>query len=317
MVPVALSLCISVAGFAADVDEKFGNLLLKKPWLGDFDDMAERGVIRVLVVHNKMLYFLDGGRLRGVNVDLFNAFETFINEKEKTGTVKIKILFLPVQRDQLLKALAEGRGDIAAANLTITPDRQQLVDFSVALATEIKEIVVTGPDQPEIKSLDDLAGREVHLRPSSSYFRHVVELNKTFEKKGLEQIKIVAASEFLEDSDLLEMVNAGLIPMVVVDDNKARFWGSIFEEVNLYPEIAVNSGGEIAWAFRKNSPKLAAVVDEFVEHNKKGTLLGNIVFKRYLKENKWARNALSPEELKKYEVLVLWNLFNSATFPID
>ena len=105
-------------------------------------------------------------------------------------------------------------------------------------------------------------------------------------------------------SDLLEMVNAGLIPMIIVDDHKARFWGQIFEKVTLYPDIAVNTGGKIAWAFRKNSPQLAAVVNEVLQTAKKGTLLGNIVFKRYLKENKWARNSLSPEEIKKFQVVV-------------
>jgi membrane-bound lytic murein transglycosylase MltF len=300
---VVLVLLTSVHGFAGELEERFGSLHLKQ-WTGDFDGMAERQVLRVLVVHNKMLYFLDQGRLRGVNVDLFNEFEKFINQKLKTGTIKIKVVFLPVQRDQLFTALAEGRGDIAASNLTITESRKEVVDFSTPLLTGVKEILVTGPNLPVMKSIEDLADQELHLRKSSSYYQHVVELNETFKKKGLAPIRVVAASEFMEDSDLLEMVNAGLIPMVIVDDHKARFWGQIFEKVTLYPDIAVNTGGEIAWAFRKNSPQLAAVVNEFLQTAKKGTLLGNILFKRYLKENKWARNSLSPEEIKKFQAVV-------------
>ena len=300
---VALVLLTSVHCFAGELEERLGDLHLKQ-WAGDFDGMVERKILRVLVVHNKMLYFLDQGRLRGVNVDLFNEFEKYINKKLKTGTVKIKVVFLPVQRGQLFTALAEGRGDIAASNLTITGSRKEVVDFSTPLLTGVKEILVTGPNLPVMKSIEDLAGQELHLRKSSSYYQHVVELNKTFKKKGLAPIRVVAASEFMEDSDLLEMVNAGLIPMVIVDDHKARFWGQIFEKVTLYPDIAVNTGGEIAWAFRKNSPQLAAVVNEFLQTVKKGTLLGNILFKRYLKENKWARNSLSPEEIKKFQVVV-------------
>jgi len=294
----------SVPGFAGDLEERLGSLHLKKQWIGDFEAMAERKVLRVLVVQNKMLYFLDHGRHRGVNVDLFNEFEKFINKKLKTGTVKIKVVFLPVQRDQLFTALTEGRGDIAASNLTITPERKKTVDFSTPLLKGVKEIVVAGPDLPALKSIEDLAGQELHLRPSSSYYQHVIKLNKTFKKKGLKPIRIVAASEFLEDSDLLEMVNAGLIPMVIVDDHMARFWVQIFEKVTLYPEIAVNTGGEIAWAFRKNSPELSAVVNEFLKTAKKGTLLGNMIFTRYLQENKWARNSLSPEEIKKFQEVV-------------
>jgi membrane-bound lytic murein transglycosylase MltF len=289
--------------FAEELDKRLDQLQLKK-WTGDFDVMEEKHAIRVLVVHNKMLYFFDKAHHRGVNVDLFNEFEKFINKKQKTGTVKIKVVFVPVQRDQLFTSLIEGRGDIAASNLTITQNRKELVDFSDPLLTGVKEILVTGPDQPEIKSLEDLAGREVLLRKSSSYYQHVVALNDTFKKKGFKPINIIEASELLEDSDLLEMVNAGLIPMVIMDGHMANFWVQIFKNITLYPDIAVNTGGEIAWAFRKNSPQLAEVVNEFVKTVKKGTLLGNIIFKRYLKENKWARNSLSPEEIKKFEELV-------------
>jgi membrane-bound lytic murein transglycosylase MltF len=301
---VILLLLISVPGFAGEIDEGFDDLHLKEQWAGDFDGMAKRRLIRVLVVHNKMLYFLDQGRHRGVNVDLFDGFEKFINKKLKTGTIKTNILFLPIQRDQLFTALAEGRGDIAAANLTITPERKKIVDFSKPLLPGVKEILVAGPGLPEIKTIEDLAGKELHVRPSSSYYQHVVALNETFTKKGLTPIRIVKASEFMEDSDLLEMVNAGLIPMVIVDDHKARFWAQIFDKVTPYPDIAVHTGGEIAWAFRKNSPKLAAVINEFLATAKKGTLLGNIIFKRYLKENKWASNSLSPEKIEKYQKVV-------------
>jgi membrane-bound lytic murein transglycosylase MltF len=297
-------LLITVSGFADEFDEGIDDLQLKEQWVGDFDGIAERKVIRVLVVHNKMLYFLDRGQHRGVNVDLFNAFEEFVNKKMKSGTVKIKVLFLPVQRNQLFSALVEGRGDIAAANLTITPKRKELVDFSLPLLTGVKEILVSSPNQPVINSLDDLAGKELHLRPSSSYYQHVVELNGSFRDRGLSPINIVEASEFLEDSDLLEMVNAGIIPMVIIDEHKARFWAQIFEKITIYPDVAVSSGGEIAWAFRKNSPKLAALVNEFHKTAKKGTLLGNMIFKRYLKENKWARNSINPEEMKKFQAHV-------------
>jgi membrane-bound lytic murein transglycosylase MltF len=277
---------------------------LVKTWTGDYDGMVERRQVRVLVVPNKMFYFIDKGHHRGVNVELFRAFEKFVNGKVKTGARTIGVIFVPVARDQLLPALMAGQGDIAAANLTITDARQKQVDFSNPMLTDVKEILVTGPAAAPVKTLDDLSGREVHLRPSSSYNEHVLQLNAAFKKQGQPPIKIIPASEFLEDADLLEMVNAGLIPMVVVDDHKARFWGEIFEKTALHSDMAVHEGGEIAFAFRKNSPKLAAVVNAFVKGHKKGTLMGNMLFKRYLKENKWARSALSPEELKKFQAVV-------------
>jgi len=294
-------LVFPTADLYAEQDEK---VELIKTWAGDYEGMLERRQVRVLVVPNKMFYFIDKGQPRGVHVDLFREFEKFINGKVKTGARTIRIIFVPVSRDQILTALVEGRGDIAAANLTITKERQKEVDFGDPMGTGVKEILVTGPSAPAVKSLDDLSGQELYLRPSSSYYEHVDRINAAFQKQGKPPIKIVPASDYLEDADLLEMVNADLIPMVIVDDHKTRFWGEIFEKITLHPDIAVHEGGDIAWAFRKNSPKLAAVVNEFVKGHKKGTLLGNMLFKRYLKENKWARNALSPAELAKFQAVV-------------
>ena len=137
---------------------------LEEKWTGDFDGMAERRTIRALVVYNKMMFFLDGGRTRGATHDGLIEFEKFVNEKLKTGTLKVRVIFLPVTRDRLLPSLAEGLGDIAAANLTITPERQGKVDFSDPFLTAVSEIVVTGPAGPKLSSLGDLAGKEVHVR---------------------------------------------------------------------------------------------------------------------------------------------------------
>jgi membrane-bound lytic murein transglycosylase MltF len=277
---------------------------IENKWVGDFDGMVERRIIRVLVVYNKMGFFFDKGRTRGATYDLFMEFEKYINRKQKTGVRKIKLVFLPVPRDYLIPWLIEGRGDIAAANLTITDERKKNVDFSDPLLKNVKEILITGPEAPSIENLDSLSGKEIHSRHSSSYYEHLKQLNRSFKEQGKPSIKIVAASEYMEDSDLLEMVNSGLIPMIVVDNHKARFWGEIFDNIKIYPDIFVNSGGQIAWAFRKNSPEIKKVVNEFVKDHKKGTLMGNIVLKRYLKENKWARNSLSPGELEKFQNVV-------------
>ena len=269
-------------------------------WTGDFDSMTERRMIRVLVVHNKMSFFLDKGQQRGATHDLFIAFEQFVNERLKSGTLKTRVVFIPVRRDRLIPALLEGKGDIAASNLTVTEERQQFVDFSNPLVNGINEIVVTASSTQKLSSIDDLSGRQVYVRRSSSYYDSLTRLNQAFEEEGKQPVQVIAVSELLEDSDLLEMVNAGLIPAIVVDSHKVEFWRDIFGQIRIYPDIAVNTGGNIAWAFRKPSPKLEEVVNEFVGANKKGTLMGNILLKRYLKENKWARNATDPEELKKF-----------------
>ena len=273
-------------------------------WIGDFDEMAKRRLIRVLVAYSKTFFFLDGGRQRGLSHDLVREFEKFVNKKLKTKTLKVNVLFIPVQRDKLIPGLVNGLGDIAVANLTITSERLKSADFSNPLLTGVKELLVTGPAASPLSDIDDLAGKEIHVRRSSSYYESLVLLNEEFINTGKSKIKLVPVDESLEDEDLLEMVNAGLIPMIVMDSHKAQFWTQIFDKIKVHPEIAVRTGGEIGWAFRQNSPKLKAVVNEFVKGNKKGSLIGNMMLKRYLKSTKYVKNSLSKENLQKFEQMV-------------
>lgn len=306
---IALLLIVCGTGWALAADaeraRKQEMLGLNEKWTGDFDGMVKRRKIRALVTFNKMLYFLDGPTQRGAAYELLKEFGNFVNKKLETGTLKIRVIFIPVGRDELLPALIEGRGDIAAANLTITRDRRKSVDFSDSFLKDVSEVLVTGPAAPKISTVDDLSGKEIHVRESASYFESLTRLNATFRQRGVPEVRIVPAQEYLEDADLLEMVNAGLIPMVVVDSHKAQFWQDIFDNITVHPEIAINTGGEIAWAFRKHSPKLKAMINEFVKAHKKGTLLGNILYKRYLRNNKWVRNSLADADLAKFKDMVV------------
>ena len=263
--------------------------------------MIAKRRIRILVIYNKTFYFVDRGRQRGATYDLGRAFEDDLNRRLGTGNLKVNVVFIPVSRDQLIPGLVKGLGDIAAANLTITDERRQQVDFSVPLFTGVDEIVVTGPASPPIESAQDLAGQEVFVRKSSSYHESLLRLNAELEQAGKRAVRLKLAPETLEDEDLLEMVNAGLVRFVVVDSHKAEFWAQIFPKIRLHPNAAVRTGGEIAWAFRKNSPKLRAALNPFLDAHKKGTSFGNQTFNRYLRSAKYVRNSLAPKELEKYQ----------------
>jgi membrane-bound lytic murein transglycosylase MltF len=306
LIVIILAFCLWFPALSAATQqaEEAEYLPINEKWLGDFDGMAKRREIRALVVYSKTFYFLDKGKQRGASYELLKEFEKFVNKKLKAKTLKVRMIFIPVTRDQLIPWLVEGRGDIAAANLTITPLRQKQVDFSDPWIPNVRELLVTGPSAPPVKSLDDLAGKEIHVRPSSSYYESLVQLNHSFQKAGRPEMNLVTADEMLQDEDLAEMVNAGLIPMIIMDSHKAQFWDQIFDNINVHPDIAVRTGGEIAWAFRKNSPKLKTVVNEFVKGHKKGTLLGNILLKRYLRDTKYVKNSATQEEMEKFRSMV-------------
>jgi membrane-bound lytic murein transglycosylase MltF len=172
------------------------------------------------------------------------------------------------------------------------------------LVENVNEILVTGPNSRKLTRLEDLSGKEIYVRKSSSYHESLMDLNKSFKEAGRPPVIIKEASEYLEDEDLLEMVNAGLIPMIVVDNYLGDFWAQIFKNITLHPGIAVRRGGQIAWMIRKNSPKLKQAINEFVRGHKKGTLFGNIILKRYFENTNFVRNSLSDEDLARFKATV-------------
>ena len=288
----------------ADIETQTGVDLFVDPWTGDLDVMAKERIIRVLTVYGLGRYYLDGARERGLTYELFKMFENFVNQERGSKKLPIHVVFLPVARDQLIPALISGRGDIAAAGLTITPERDEVIDFSAPSSKAISEVLVTGPTSPPIESLDDLSGHTFHVRASSSYRSSIDALNLQFKQQGLKAIIVEDVPEQLEDEDILEMVNAGLLDWAVVDDYKARIWADVFENLTVRNDLVFRSGGRIGFAIRENSPQLAGMLNEFLKTHKQGTLKGNILVNRYLKNNDWAENALAAADYQRFQDVV-------------
>ena len=298
-----LSLILALQLAASSAEPGGHDEILKdvnEAWTGDLDGMVERGFVRILTVHNPLFFTFDGVDQRGFAAELARNFEEHL--AKEIGKVRSpSVVLIPVARDELLSGLVEGRGDLAAANLSITPERQKIVAFSAPTYPNISELVVTGPAAPSVSSFDDLVKPGLQLRRSSSYFDHMQDLNAKRNESGKTPIPIRPADEYLEDYDLLDMVNAGVIPAIVVDSHKAAFWTQVFPKIKVHDDLAIHTGNEIGWALRKNSPKLQASVDAFAKTVRKGTLLGNMALKRYLGKADWIDNALASEHRKRFE----------------
>jgi len=286
---LTVALAASVTGLNQDIGTR----------TGDLDAMLEARVVRVLVPYSRTLYFNDRGKQRGLTADTLRDFEVFLNKKFHLKGRPITVVALPSTRDRLLSGVVEGRGDIAAGNITITAARDKLVDFSKPIAEGITEVVVTGPGSPKLASLDDLGGREVHVRRSSSYHASLTALNARLRAAGKPEARIVAVPEALEDEDLMDMVAAGLLQLIVVDDWKAGMWAGMRKgKLRARRDLALTSGESIGWAFRPGSPKLAAVVNEFIDRYPSSRAQRYRDYPQYLAE---LRNATADADWKRFE----------------
>ena len=273
------------------------------PRFGDFDAMLKRRTIRVLVPYSRTLYFSDKGQERGLTAETVRDFEAHLNKKyrNKLHNRPITIVLIPTRRDHLISHLADGLGDIAAGNLTVTPERLLRTDFfAPADLRDVSELVLTNKETGPIASVDDLSGRTVHVRGSSSYFSSLAQLNRRLADERRPLVTVVKVDEALEDEDLMEMLDAGAINVIIVDDWKARMWAKVYSDVVINEKTAVRTGGQVGWAVRKNSPRLLAEIGEYYTKQKKaGTF--NYRFAMYQKNVKKLANPTARASWQKFE----------------
>ena len=284
--------------------ESAANVLLEhahEPWKGGLDGILERGFLRAATANSPLFFLRDGMHETGFAVEIARELEAYLDKTYPKKGRRMNVVLMPLARDAILPAVREGRADFAFGNLTITPERSESVAFTRPTWKNVSELVVSGPAAPGIESLDDLAATGLHLRPSSSYFEHVSTLNQARDVAGKPVIPVESMDEYLEDYDLLEMVQAGILPAIIVDSHKAAILARVFDNITVHEDLSVNEGGEIAWAVRKDNPKLLSALNGFVGQVRKGSLLGNILIKRYLGDQDWIDNVQSEDALGRYK----------------
>ena len=284
---------------------------------GDLDSMIARRYIRVLVPYSKTYYYIESMKTYGLAYELLNLFEKELNRQLNFNPAKVRVVFIPVSREHVLPLLEAGHADMIASGFTITEDRKKLVDFSSPTVTGIKDIVVGGPSAPSINSITDLAGQAVYVRENSSYQSSLMKLNDSFRRIGLKPMQIKFTVPYLEAEDILEMVNEGLIPFTITAEDLGTLWSSVYDKLKVYTKIAIDSNVSYGWAFRKNSPKLKAAVNKFIPSIKKGSMVGNMIYDKYLKNKERLQNSQSQEALSDLDHFRTLFIKYGDTYSLD
>ena len=122
-----------------------------------------------------------------------------------------------------------------------------------------------------IATIDDLSGKTVHVRKVVELLREPDGLERTLQEGGQARAKLVLVPDALEDEDMLEMLNAGLLQAMVVDDWKAQMWAQVLPKLKVHEDIVLREPtAKTGWAIRKDSPKLAAVLDDSTAARQEG-----------------------------------------------
>jgi membrane-bound lytic murein transglycosylase MltF len=301
VLPILLAIaCLMSPGWALAQDSALAPEILPgyatQHFIDDLDVLRKRKVIRALVTPGKSDFFIVEGRPRGLQAAFLREYEKYLNAGVEYDELRVRVVYIPVAFSELIPALIEGRGDIAAGMLTITPKRQKLVAFASGRGRAVSEVVVARRGVPAPSSVDDLSGRNVYVLRGSSYVEHLQALSRRLEDSGLDPIVIEEADARLRSEDIMELLNAGVVDLTVVDDYKARMWANVLPEMIVLDALKVHSGGYLGWAIRKNNPQLLESVQAFVQTVRKGTLTGNVLWKRYMETTKWIRNPVEEEE---------------------
>jgi len=283
---------------------------------GDLPQMVARHTIRALVVYSKTHYFLDRGTPHGLSYDLLKSFEADLNRKLPAGR-RVEIALVPVRREEVLPALREGRGDLAVPGLPISPERKRRFAFSRPTETDPAEIVVAGPNAPELASLADFAGRDLVCRRSSPATRSLEELNARLRADGRQPIRLREAPGSLADEDLIEMVGAGLIPAAVADRSKAELWKSVLPTLTVYAGLPVRRVAPVGWVFRSTSPRLRKAADAFLARQPSGSPERRRAFVEYLRSSRLAAPAVAPAALRRFEDTVGYFRTYSERYALD
>jgi membrane-bound lytic murein transglycosylase MltF len=291
------------------------------PWLGDLEGIIDErfGLIRLLTVFEPMHYAVDGRKQGGITYEAAREFEKFLNQRLgiTRAADRLHVIIIPVRRDELIPFIREGRGDIAAANLTITEERLQEVDFSDPFVADAYEIVVTGPDSDPVDSVEDLSGRPVFVRRSSSYRESLETLNQELEAKGLAGTEIVEVHELLDDGAILELVSDGDIPSTVVDDHIAKFWLEVFPDLKLHDSVRLRENARIAFAVQKGATELVGHINAFAREHGKGTLLGNVLINRYYKDPAWLERVSRYDQDRRLDSLIGYFQASAERYDLD
>ena len=228
-------------------------------WSGSYSEMLQRGEIRIAVPYDRTIYISDKGTPRGLSVEISKGLARWINAKyaAQSRSKPLSVKLVPTRSAELLNSLTTGRADIVLGDIGLyepIPNSQQFIINHSSKAEQ--EVLVTGPSSPPLQKMTDLSGQTVYGSRNTNFQTTLSALNKELKREGKSPVNLISPLGDLDDEDLLEMLNSGLISYVIVGDWKFKLWQSIYRNIVMHQELSAKDAGWVGWVVRSSNQDL-------------------------------------------------------------
>ena len=244
-----------------------------EPRLGDLDAIRKRGVLRVLTRNSGTTYFLWRGQLMGFEYEMAQRYA------DELGT-RLEMVVPPAHED-LIPWLQSGRGDVIAAGLSSSPERETREGIVFTRPyNRVREVLVARANETELRSPEDLDGRTVVVRASSSYWTTLEELGRELAKSGV-RFELVAAPEEIATENIIAGVGDGTYDLTVADSHIAEVELAWRDDVRIAFDL--DHEVDLSWAVRPGNVQLRDSLNDFVRREYRG-LFYNISVNKYFRD---------------------------------
>jgi len=188
---------------------------------GGLKKILKRRYLRVLTTRNAYDYYIYQGRTKGIQYEMAREFTKYLNKKfVKKGELRIVFEMIPVDFDQLIPMLTEGKGDIIAVGITRTPKRESQIDFTIPYRV-VDEVIVTRKELVQ----ESWKGKTFHVQKNSSYFHSL--------SKHKDLVKVEEVDPNFHAGNVMELVSLKKYDYTLVNSFWAQTIGKAFENLEI------------------------------------------------------------------------------------
>lgn len=237
-------------------------------WAESYTKILEKRNIRLAVEYDRTLYYSDRGRPYGLALAIAHDLSKWLSDRRSHELKRqsLTVQIIPVPKGSILDALDSDKADIALGRFRLDHDINASSDLIIRpSAIMLKETLVTGRQTKIVKSIVDLSGRSLYAAYPESSYRGLDQWNNQIRTLGKTPLKISTWPDGLEDEDMLQMINAGLIDSMLVADWKAQLWKFALPNIIVQSEFSLQGAGTVGWAVSKSNSDLATDIDSFVQ----------------------------------------------------